>query len=151
MTNSPNTSAQPSYLSWPTLPAMVEEYKDGIGCSDIAAAYHHRPSLFAAHLRSIGIWRDRSEAQTVRQRREKHERAEVAEDVARSMDSWDVPDALSDIAPRASKVLRGFVPMLTVDIRTGEVLVNRLGEVIGDVFAAYSPAFDKKVWERWQA
>ena len=31
----------------------------------------------------------------------------------------------------------GFTLALKVDIVTGEVLVNRLGEVMGDVFAAY--------------
>ena len=32
----------------------------------------------------------------------------------------------------------GFTLALKVDIVSGEVLVNRLGEVMGDVFAAYS-------------
>lgn len=31
-----------------------------------------------------------------------------------------------------------FTLALKVDIVTGEVLVNRLGQVLGDVFAAYS-------------
>lgn len=39
-----------------------------------------------------------------------------------------------------------FVTMLRVDVATGEILLNRMAEVMGDVFAAYSrgSAFERR-------
>lgn len=127
--------------SWPSLDAMVEEYKDGGACNEIAAAYRHAPNLFAAHLKSLGIFRDRSAAQKAAQQRKKLDRNEVAATLALSIDSWETPDVLCNVAPRPSRVLRDFVPMLTVSVADG-VLLNRMAEVLAP--------FDRFEVRRWQ-
>jgi len=104
---------------------MVEEYKDGGGCADIAVAHGHTPSIFARFLRSIGIYRNKSQAQRVRYRRETHTISDAP---------W-VASELDAITHAPSIGLRNFKPMLTVSVADG-VLQNRMAEALEafDVF-----------------
>jgi len=102
---------------------MIEEYMDGGACSDIAAAHQHSPKLFAAHLRSIGVYRNKSKAQRLRQRREKRGTHTIS-------DAPWVASELDAITHGPSIALSGFAPMLTVDIRTGKVLLDRMADAL---------------------
>ena len=61
-------------------------------------------------------------------------KAQVDEDVALTTDPFEAM-TLDMVAPRPSKVLRDFVPMLTVSVADG-VLLNRMAEALEpfDVF-----------------
>lgn len=129
----------PSYETWPDRWELVDEYAAGKPAHVLAREHHRRYPSVKAWLVSLGLWRTPSE-----RTRLWHKRAAKSAPAAPRKPWLPTPDAvmmdvydLPSLVPATSD-LCSFTPMLTVDIGSGTVLLNRLAEVMGDVFAEYS-------------
>jgi len=111
------------WLAWSDAEELDEAYKSGAGAWKLYHDFPHSYSQIKAYLQYLGMWRNKSKAQRVRQRRE-HRGTHTISDAP-----W-VASELDAITHGPSIALRGFVPMLTVDIRTGKLLLNRMADAL---------------------
>lgn len=118
------------WLAWPDADELAEAYKNGTGAWRLYHEYQHPYLQIKAYLQHLGIWRDKSEAQMIRQRRERLERGAqgLPNPLRPAVDPW-VRAELDAIAPPPSSALRGFAPMLAVSVKDG-VLLDRIAEAL---------------------
>lgn len=142
---------QPDFLSWPDSLAIVEMYKDGVGAWAIYHEhnpYRHSYPQIRAMLQHMGIWRNQSEAQTLRHKRNKvEEKRDSSERPAPTVDPW-VRAELDAIAHAPSPGLRGFKAMFAVDTQSGKVLLNRVDEALEPYDRFECRRYESEYWWR---
>lgn len=131
---------QPVYLSWPDRQQLAEEYKAGAGAYGLAFRSGHTFRAVKAWLQSLGIYRTRVQVAVLRGQTQRARRTGEPYDSALPTVVPPQMVELEGIAPRLSRGLCNFRPMLHVDIATGEVLLDRRAEVMGSIFGTYSQA-----------
>jgi hypothetical protein len=114
-----------AYLTWPDYRELAEDYARGVSLRKLAEAYPKHPyKQIRALLQHLGVWRTTSQAAQVRNAREKAKRQAAFSHI----DPWGL-DELDFIVP-PSPNQRKFVPMLTVNVATGEVTLDRMSEAL---------------------
>ena len=110
-----------AFLLWPDAGELREDYARGVPVAKLVKAYRYPYSHIKAYLQHLGIWRTRREQAKMRAAREKaRTRAGFSPFDPSGLDELDFP--LHIAPPKAWE----FVPMLTVDIASGKVLLNRI-------------------------
>jgi hypothetical protein len=113
----------PAFLLWPDARELAEDYARGVSLAKLAKAYPYPYNHIKAYLQHLGVWRTRSDQAKMRAAREKARRqAAFSAFDPWGLDEFDFP--LHVASPKSWK----FIPMLTVDIASGNVLLNRIRE-----------------------